>query len=82
MATDGLLSYVTFLYDDIQYTEGSRADAGITVFNEFGSVDERSVTLPGSGTVDIRNLTTTSNVGVEGVWIYRVDSSVIMHPPT
>ncbi len=81
MATDGLLSYVTFLYDDIQYTESSRAEARITLFNEFGSFDQRSVTLPGSETEDIRNLTTTSNVGVPGMWIYRVDdSSNIIHP--
>ncbi len=69
MGTDGQLSYVTFLYDDIQWTDSGRALAGIN-----GSDGVRSVTLPGSGTEDIRNLTTTSNVGVEGVWMYRVDS--------
>ncbi len=69
MATDGQRSYVTFLYDDIQWTDSGRALAAIN-----GSDCVRSVTLPGSGSEDIRNLTTTSNVGMEGVWIYRVDS--------
>ncbi len=69
MAMDGQLSYVTFLYDDIQWTDSGRALAGINACDGV-----RSVTLPGSGTEDIRNLTTTSNVGVEGVWMYRVDS--------
>ncbi len=69
MATDGQRSYVTFLYDDIQWTDSGRALAGIN-----GSDCVRSVTLPGSGSEDIRNLTTTSNVGMEGVWILRVES--------
>ena len=69
MGTDGQHSYVTFLYDDIQWTDSGRALAGINAGDGV-----RSVTLPGSGTEDIRNLTTTSNVGVEGVWMYRVDS--------
>ena len=40
----------------------------------------RSVALPGSSSNDIRNLTTTSNVEVPGLWIYRVDSSDIIAP--
>ncbi len=69
MGTDGQLSYVTFLYDDIQWTDSGRALAGINAGDGV-----RFVTIHGSGTEDIRNLTTTSNVGVEGVWMYRVDS--------
>ncbi len=68
MGTDGQLSFVTFLYDDIQWTDSGHAVAGINAGD-----DVRSVTLPGSGTEDIRNLTTTSNVGVDGMWMYRVD---------
>ena len=49
-------------------TYNGRALAGINAGDGV-----RSVTLPGSGTEDIRNLTTTSNVGVEGMWMYRVD---------
>ncbi len=69
MGTGGQLSYVTFLYDDIQWTDSGRALAEINADDGV-----RSVTLPGSGSEDIRNLTTTSNVAVEGVWMYRVDS--------
>ncbi len=71
MATDGQLSFVTFLYDDIQWTSD---------INEVGiSPDEtRSVGLPGSGSSDLSHLVTTSNVGVEGMWMYRVDSSVVL----
>ncbi len=34
----------------------------------------RSVTVPGSLSEAIMNITTTSNVGRPGVWMYRVDT--------
>lgn len=34
--------------------------------------------LPGSGTDAIRNLSSTSNVGKPGKWVYRVDSAEII----
>ncbi len=71
MSTNGQLSFVTFLYDDIQWTE---TDQYVSLAGINGGDGVRSVTLPGSRSVDIRNLTTTSNVGVEGLWMYRVDS--------
>ncbi len=75
MATDGQLSYVTFLYDDIQWTDSGRALAGINAGDGV-----RSVNLPESLSDDIRNLVTTSNMGVDGMWMYRVDSSDIISP--
>ena len=75
MATNDQASYVTFLYDDIQWTNSGRALAGINAGDGV-----RSVTLPESLSDDIRNLVTTSNVGVDGMWMYRVDSSDIISP--
>ncbi len=69
MAMDGQLSFITFLYDDIQWTNSGESQAGIN-----GGDGVRSVTLIQSRSVDYSNLTTTSNVGVESVWMYRVDS--------
>ncbi len=74
MATGGPLSYVTFLYNDIQWTI-STIDIAIAGIN--GGDGVRSVNLrPPESTnhEDLRNLTTTSNVGVDGMWMYRVDS--------
>ena len=34
-------------------------------------------TIPGSRTEAVLNLTSTSNVDVPGLWIYRVDSTVV-----
>ncbi len=73
MAYDGLLSFVTFLYEDIQWSD---YDAFAGIF----SVGIPSVLIPGSDS-DARNLTTTSNVGVPGMWMYRVDSPDIIMPP-
>ncbi|XP_064386806.1 mucin-4-like [Halichondria panicea] len=69
MASDGQRSFVLFLYDDIQGTNGGRALAGIN-----GGDGVRSVTVPGSLSEAIMNITTTSNVGRPGVWMYRVDT--------
>ena len=32
--------------------------------------------LPGSGTEDIRNLKSTSNVGKPGLWVFKVDGNI------
>ena len=78
IATDSEHTFVTFLYDDIQWVHGSEissyAIANILLNLVF------NVALPGSGTEDIRNLTTTSNVGVDGMWMYRVDSEMLISP--
>ncbi len=74
MATDGQLSFVTFLYDDIQWSDDN-ALAGIYL------VMLPVVKIPGSDS-DNRSLilTNTSNVNVPGMWMYRVDSNVFMPP--
>ncbi len=75
VATDGQLSFVTFLYDDIQWSDDD-AVAGIYRDDAPPAV----VLIPGSD-FDARILTTTSNVGVPGMWMYRVDSPDIIMPP-
>ncbi len=71
MTTDGERSFVTFLYADIQWQTTALASVGHSV----------GVTLPGSGTQAIRDLVTTSNVRVDGLWMYRVDTDIISGPP-
>ncbi len=75
MATGGQLSYVAFLYDDIQWTVGDIGNV-IVVAGINGGDGVRSVNLrlpESTNHEDLRNLTTTSNVGVDGMWMYRVD---------
>lgn len=72
MATDGNRSFVFFTNTDIQWGEaGVGFDAGDGV---------RSYTLPGSLTADIQDVEDGSNVGVEGVYAYRVDLPEIVGP--
>jgi len=82
LASSGVESFVIFLYADgrIQWTTGDASDgddglggtealAGINAGNGVNSV-----TIPGSRTPSIINITQTSNVGIPGVWIFKVGS--------
>ena len=67
LATDGTLTFVMFLYEDIQWSTntsiGFNAGDGANFF-----------TVPESITEDgVLNLDSTSNVNLSGVYIYRVD---------
>ncbi len=66
MAYDAHLSFVTFLYEDIQWSDD----------NTFAGIFPTAF-IPGYFS-DARNLPNTSNVGVPGMWMYRVDS---LRPP-
>ena len=54
------------MYDDIQWTIG--ALAGI---NSGDGISH--FTIPGSHTSSMLDIEETSNVGIPGVWIFRVD---------
>ena len=70
LATDGNKTFVMFLYEDIQW-----GDAGTTV--GFNAGDQlQFITIPESFTTEgILNLESTSNVGIPGVYIFRVDET-------
>ena len=86
LATDGLLSFVIFLYADgeIQWTTGDASDGinglgGIPAQVGFDAGDGiRHATIPGSRTDAIINITQTSNVGIPGVWIFRIDGQEVV----
>ena len=72
LTTDGERSFTFFIYVDITWGEG-----GIG-FNAGDGV--RSYELPGSRTPEAREVEDSSNVGVEGVYAYRVDLQNIVLP--
>ena len=72
LTTDGEKSFVFFIYADVQWGEG-----GIG-FNAGDGV--RFFELPGSRTPEAREVEESSNVGVEGVYAYRVDLQNIILP--
>ena len=81
MVTNGLNSFVMFLYADngIQWTTGDASDGigglgGHPAQVGFNAGDAmRAETVLGSRTSDIINIHMTSNVDVPGAWIYQVD---------
>ena len=72
LTTDGERSFTFFIYSDIQWGDG------VIGFNAGDGV--RSYTLPGSGSPAARNIEDDSNVGVKGVYAYRVDLPEIVGP--
>ena len=69
--TDGDLSFSLFSYGDIQWGEGENIG--------FRSLD-RDFYVPGAFTAATVDIKKTSNVGVPGLYIYRVDQESIIEP--
>ena len=66
------MTFVFFIYEDIQWTHGLGSNIG------FDAGDgSRSFMVPGALTNQTLNIDEGSNVGVTGLYIYRVDCSVL-----
>ena len=75
MVTDGDISFVVFLYADglIQWLwsddhEGIPAEVGVNTGDGIHFFRH-----PDSNTLNLLNITTTSNVDMPGVWVIRTD---------
>ena len=81
MATDGFNSFVIFLYADglIEWTTGDDSEGigglgGIPALVGVNAGDGVQYEIvPESLTDDIINIDMTSNIGVPGVWVFRVN---------
>ena len=71
LVTDGDRSFVLFSYGDIQWSGG--ANIGFNSGNN-------SYMLPNSLTSAIKDVDTSSNIGVPGLYIYRVDQESVEEP--
>ena len=69
IAADVQMTFVFFIYGDIQWGDG----ANIGFYAGDGT---RSFMVPGALTNQTLNIDEGSNVGVRGVYIYRVDCSI------
>lgn len=81
MSTDGTYSFVIFLYADdlIQWSLGDSSSVHAQAGFNAGD-GERSFTVSGSQTAAILDIETTSNIGVAGKYLFRVDETVIVTP--
>ena len=79
LSTDGNRTFVMFLYHDIQWSSDILWSSGTIIgFNAGDGLNY--FTLPQSVTVDgVLNLDNTSNVGIPGMYIYRVDQDPCMY---
>jgi receptor-type tyrosine-protein phosphatase Q/CUB/sushi domain-containing protein len=85
MTTDGTVAFVIFIYAEngIQWTTGDASGGtdglgGIPAHVGFNAGDGiRFESIPGSRTNEILNITITSNIGIDGVWVFRVDEEEI-----
>ena len=66
MATDGMTSSITFLYDDIQWGESAQVGFHRSDGQNFVVLEE-----------PLNGLELGSNINIPGVFLYRVDGSEI-----
>lgn len=74
LATDGSVSFVFFIYLDIQW--GGPTQLG---FNA-GDGTISFMLLEAFNTFAVLNLESTSNIGIPGCYIFRVDTPQILQP--
>lgn len=72
LVTDGQMSFVLFIYGEIQW---GFANVG---FNAGDGT--RFFMVPGALTADAISIETDSNVGLPGLYIYRVDLIEVLEP--
>ncbi|XP_069583832.1 sushi, nidogen and EGF-like domain-containing protein 1 isoform X7 [Ranitomeya imitator] len=84
LITDGLRAFTIFNYETIQWTTGRHASSGgdslgrggIAAQAGFNAGDGwRYFNIPGSRTDDIAGIANTTNVGIPGRWVFRIDNN-------
>lgn len=87
LASDGDKSFALFIYDDIQWTTGDASEGmfgtgGFPAEVGFNAGDGvRFKEVPTSQTDEVINIETTSNVGKQGLWVFRVDQDDLVIIP-
>jgi hypothetical protein len=73
--TDGSLSFAIFLYAEIQWAVVEGDKPAVVGVNAGDGVQQLNVSE--SLTKEIINISTTTNIGVPGVWIFQVNGDDI-----
>lgn len=80
-------SYVLFLYDDIQWTTADRSGGENGLGGTPATVGLNSgdglqyITVQGSGSSEIADVEHATNVGVDGLFIFRTDTDTVAPAP-
>ncbi|XP_063771838.1 sushi, nidogen and EGF-like domain-containing protein 1 isoform X8 [Pseudophryne corroboree] len=84
LITDGLRSFTIFNYETIEWTTGRHASSGGDTYGRGGIAAQagfnagdgwRYFNIPGSRTDDIAGIANTTNVGIPGRWVFRIDNN-------
>lgn len=76
LVSDGSLSFAIFLYGEIQWVSNNNgANTALVGVNAGDGIQQFNVS--GSRREAIINITTTSNIGVPGVWIFQLNGDDI-----
>ena len=78
MATDGERTFVIFNYQDIGRIDSFSYSSADIIIGFNAGHSNKSFTLEMDETLPL--IGSTSNVGVSGIYIFRVDQEVEMHP--
>eukprot|EP00731_Ephydatia_muelleri_P031789 Em0023g296a len=73
LASNGTASYVLLLYNSTTFSSSNSSFALSKFIGDTTSYD-----LPGSETAVVSSLSSTSNVAIPGLWVYKVDGSTIL----
>lgn len=72
MATDGIISYLIYLYDTLQWHRSSFITNKMSSPQVGFAIDGTVLTMPQSGSSDALSLTYSSNKHVPGMTLYAV----------
>ena len=77
-------SFVIIMYADkeIQWTTGDSSGGTEALAGINAADDANHITIPGSLTPNIINITLTSNVGIPGVWMFSLREGNCLHTCT
>ncbi|XP_066454549.1 sushi, nidogen and EGF-like domain-containing protein 1 isoform X1 [Eleutherodactylus coqui] len=84
LITDGLRAFTIFNYETIEWTTGRHASSGGDSWGRGGIAAQagfnagdgwRYFNIPGSRTDDIAGIANTTNVGIPGRWVFRIDNN-------
>ncbi|XP_068136741.1 sushi, nidogen and EGF-like domain-containing protein 1 isoform X4 [Hyperolius riggenbachi] len=84
LITDGIRSFTIFNYETIEWTTGRHASSGGDISGRGGIAAQagfnagdgwRYFNIPGSRTDDIAGIANTTNIGIPGRWVFRIDDN-------
>ncbi|CAI8045170.1 Alpha-tectorin [Geodia barretti] len=75
VATDGDMTFTIFLYDQLEWSQGQNSSVARVGF--YSGTEKDPWKMPCSGTQNITSLVNSSNIGENGIWLFRVDQDTI-----